>query len=29
MLRTRFGIANSDAIFPEHKPKRIGAFTGA
>jgi uncharacterized protein (DUF1501 family) len=29
MLKTRFGVANSQAIFPEHTPKRIGAFAGS
>jgi uncharacterized protein (DUF1501 family) len=29
MLRTRFGVANGAAIFPDHQPKRIGAFAGS
>jgi uncharacterized protein (DUF1501 family) len=29
MLRARFGVTNSAAIFPEHQTKRIGAFAGA
>jgi uncharacterized protein (DUF1501 family) len=29
MLRTRFGVTNAQAIFPEHQPRRIGAFVGS
>jgi uncharacterized protein (DUF1501 family) len=29
MLKTRFGVTNAQAIFPEHQPKRIGAFAGS
>jgi uncharacterized protein (DUF1501 family) len=29
MLKTRFGVANAQAIFPEHQPRRIGAFVGS
>lgn len=29
MLKTRFGVTNAQAIFPDHQPKRIGAFAGS
>jgi uncharacterized protein (DUF1501 family) len=29
MLKVRFGVTDSAAIFPDHKVKRIGAFAGS
>jgi uncharacterized protein (DUF1501 family) len=29
LLRTRFGLANPAAIFPDHQTRRIGAFVGS
>jgi uncharacterized protein (DUF1501 family) len=29
MLKVRFGVTDSAAIFPDHQVKRIGAYAGS